>query len=194
MPVVPVLVSWIISTVTLYRSMNLANASEQGTMFVKINIYMGVGDIPGKRQLSHTSSGNSFNARKRRASVTILIVTFIYLLFNIPVLIHMVLMILIAFNVSWKLSRKFLLWFLVIFIANSNRFKPFFNVLRQLSFIFYELVISDTTSWIISVQTWAWFISRHKQECNLVQWRRSECNAQPSGLLLSVSSANIKTK
>ena len=80
-----------------------------------------------------------------------------------------------------------MLWFLVIIIANSNRFKPFFNVLRPLSFIFYELVISDTTSWIISVQTWAWFISRHKQEYNLVQWRGSECNAQPGGLLLSVT-------
>ena len=29
-PVLPVIVSWIISTVALYKSMNLANASDQG--------------------------------------------------------------------------------------------------------------------------------------------------------------------
>ena len=31
-PVAPVLVSWIISTIALYRSMNLASASEQGDL------------------------------------------------------------------------------------------------------------------------------------------------------------------
>ena len=35
MPVVPVIVSWIISTVALYRSMNLANASEQGITYTR---------------------------------------------------------------------------------------------------------------------------------------------------------------
>ena len=41
----------------------------------------------------------SFNAKKLRASVTIIIVTFVYLLFNIPVLVHVILMILLAFRV-----------------------------------------------------------------------------------------------